>query len=166
MGPIFFNEYWKMSYSVYLYRMGADGELYNCDEISDADFGAVGEVLQRWGWDGREKQPCLKSPEGYDVEIWARLTAGEFYGLYLNIWDLNPEICQLILEIAKAGRFTITHDGNEETPIIIDESQRSDLPPAWSENSDFFICTTPTQLEAAIGGGFGKWAGYKASLGI
>lgn len=159
------NQVPKMSYSIYLYRMSVSGEI-NEDSISDEDFSEVQEVLKRWGWDGHEPKPFFQTPEGWDVEVRGTLTAGQFCGLYLNIWDLNPEICQLVLEIAKAGRFTITHDGNEETPIIIDEAQRSDLPPAWSENSDFFICTTPTQLEAAIDGGFGKWAGYKASLGF
>lgn len=154
-----------MSYSIYLYRHNVVGYV-GADGYSDADFRAIEEVLKRWGWDGYEEYPALETPEGHRVEISGKLAPGQFDCLILTIWHLDAEICELALEIAQAGRLMITHDGDEFNPILIDDVQRLDLPPECAGNRNLLICTTPGQLEAAIGEGFRKWKGYKASLGM
>ena len=154
-----------MNYGIYLYRRTADGYAA-ADQFSETDLRAVEEVLRRWGWDGVEVHPApdLRTPGGERVEVRGDLAAGRFCGLYLNVWNLDLEICQLALEIAQAGRFTIIHDGDDQTPILIDEAQRENLPAEWTTNPAVVVVTTPQELEDALGKGFGQWIGWKASL--
>ena len=112
-----------MSYGIYLYRQDAIG-------LREADREAVREALARWGWDGSEESPYpLATEDGTTVEFYASGLDGgaPFYGGNLEVRGFSLELCRLVFDLARAGSYTVSHDGDASALILVRESQREEL---------------------------------------
>jgi hypothetical protein len=146
-----------MSYGIYLYRQDATG-------LVDADRKAVCAALARWGWDGSEESPYLVgTPDGHGAEFWAKELhgGGRFVGGNLELRGFGTVLCRLILDLAKAGPFSISHDGDSGVIILVSEGQRANLPPDLANDPKVMVCETAEELEAAIDGGFERWREFR-----
>ena len=143
-----------MSFGIYLYRYDSTG-------LAEADRDAVRAALSRWGWDGSDGSPYqIGTEDGITAEFYAtglddRSTA--FEGGNLEVHGFSIELCRLILDLAGAGRFTLSHDGDAGAVILVGEEQRAVLPADMQDDPKLMVCRTPEELEAAIEGGFDKW---------
>ncbi len=70
-------------------------------------------------------------------------------------------MCRLILDLAGAGRFTVSHDGDTGAVILVGEEQRAALPADMQGDPNLMVCRTPEELEAAVEGGFDRWQKFR-----
>jgi hypothetical protein len=146
-----------MSFGIYLYRQDASG-------LAEADREAVRAALSRWGWDGSEESPYqIGTSDGITVEFWAKELdgPGPFCGGNLEVRGFSTELCRLVLDLARAGPFSISHDGDASAVILVREEQRADLPADMIDDPKLMVCRTPEELEAAIEGGFDAWREFR-----
>lgn len=141
-----------MSFGIYLYREPGGGK---------AERATFRTAMKRWGWDGSAGSPYhLGTDTGITVELYMSCLAGSgpFDAGNLEIRHLDTELCRLVLDLARAGRFTISSDADPGAVILLDEEQRATLgadpPPAM-------VCVSPEELEAALDGGFEAWQEYR-----
>jgi hypothetical protein len=146
-----------MSFGIYLYRQDARG-------LVDADREAVCAALLRWGWDGSHDNPYqIGTEDGITVEFYTRGLDGRepFYGGNLEVRGFNLELCRLVLDLAQAGPFAVTHDGDASAVILVREEQRAELPAGMLDDPKLMLCLTPEELEAALDGGFDAWRAFR-----
>jgi hypothetical protein len=146
-----------MSYGIYLYRQDPSG-------LVEADRKAVRAALSGWGWDGSDGSPYqIGTADGITVEFYASGLdgAGPFYGGNLEVRGFSTELCALILDLARAGSFTVSHDGDSSSIILVSEAQRADLPADVAADPKLMVCSTPEELEAALEGGFDRWREFR-----
>lgn len=146
-----------MSFGIYLDRQVSRGP-------AEADRDAVRAALSRWGWDGSHGSPYqIGTQDGITVELYARGLDGDhpFDGSTLEVRGFGTELCRLVLDLARAGPFTVSHDDDPSAVILVAEEQRADLPADVAESPQLMVCPTPEALEAAIEGGFQAWRAYR-----
>jgi hypothetical protein len=139
-----------MSFGIYLYRQDVSG-------LVEADRQAVLAALTRWGWDGSEESPYrIGTSDGLIAEFWAKeLRSSEpFYGGNLEVRGFSTKLCHLILDLAQAGPFSVSHDGDSSTVILVSESQQTELPSDMVDYPKLMVYLTPEELDAALEGGF------------
>src|SRR5262249_40413412 len=132
--------------------------------LVEADRQAVRAALTRWGWDGSDGSPYqIGTADGITVEFYASGLdgAGPFYGGNLAAQGVGTEPCALVLDVARAGSFTVTHDGDPSSVILVSEAQRADLPADMAADPKLMVCSTPAELVAALEGGFDKWREFR-----
>lgn len=142
-----------MSYGIYLDRHAP---------LSEVERAAVRAALTRWGWDGSHGSPYqIGTPDGITVEFWASGLErdNQFFGGNLEVRGFSLEVCRLLLDLAGAGRFSISSDGNPAAVILANDAHRADLPPDVP-SAEVMVCNTPEELEAALDGGFESWRAY------
>lgn len=143
-----------MSYGIFLHRDAP---------LSAAERRAVRAALARWGWDGSPGSPYqIGTPDGITVECYAsKLDADEpFHHISLEVRGFSLDLCRLVLDLARTGRFSVSHDGDPAAVILADETHRRDLPPDVPADA-VMVCDTPEELEAALDGGFDTWKAYR-----
>jgi hypothetical protein len=141
-----------MSFGIFLFRPPGSGRV---------DRKAFRAVLQRWGWDGSADFPYhVGTSTGITVEVYASALEdhGRFAGCSLEVRGFDTELCRLVLDLARAGRFEISSDADSEATILTDESQRANV---WAGCPRVMVCSTPEELEAALTGGFEVWQAYR-----
>jgi hypothetical protein len=147
-----------VSFGVYLYRCGTNGS-------EEANRQAVRDALSRWGWDGSPGSPYqIGTEDGVTVEFYASGLDDPdkpFEGGNLEVRGFSTEFCRLVLDLARAGPFTIGHDGDTDAVILVGEEQRADLPADLIDHPEIMVCTSPEALEAALSGGFEAWRTYR-----
>ena len=143
-----------MSFGIYLDRQVSRGP-------AEADRQAVRAALSRWGWDGSPGSPYqIGTEDGITVAFYAsRLDdpAVLFTGGNLEVHGFSIELCRLVLDLARAGPFTISHDGDPGAIILVGEEQRADLPADMADHPQLMVCPTPEALAAALDDGFEAW---------
>jgi hypothetical protein len=140
-----------MSFSIFLYRKGSV-------RTARKDFR---DALKRWGWDGSPGSPYyIGTSTGVTVEAYASELEGRgrFNACSLEVRGMDTELCRLVLDLARAGRFTISSDADPEAEILTDETQRGEV---WDGCPRVMVCRTPEELEAALNGGFETWQAYR-----
>jgi hypothetical protein len=146
-----------VSFGIYLDRQVSCGPV-------EADRDAVRAALSRWGWDGSPDSPYqIGTEDGITVEFYARGLDGDgpFDGGNLEVRGFSTELCQLVLDLARAGPFTVSHDGDPSAFILVAEEQRAELPADVADHPQLMVCLTPEALEAALDGGFEAWRAYR-----
>jgi hypothetical protein len=147
-----------VSFGIYLYR-------YDCGDVGEADRDAVRVALTRWGWDGSAGCPYqLGTDDGITVEFYASGLdeCGEpFYGGNLEVRGFSVALCRLVLDLARAGPFAISHDGDAGATILVSEEQRASLPADMADDPRVMVCETPEELGAALEGGFEAWRAFR-----
>ena len=147
-----------MSFGIYLYRHATDG-------LAEADRSAVRAALARWGWDGSEGGPYqIGTADGIAADFYASGLGDDskpFDGGNLEVRGFSIELCRLVLDLARAGPFTVSHDGDASAVILIGEEQRASLPADMADDPKVMVCSTPEELEAALDGGFDAWREFR-----
>jgi hypothetical protein len=141
-----------MSFGIYLDRQPGGGK---------AERKAFRAALRRWGWDGSPGSPYqVGTPTGITVEVYASSLEGDgpFAGCNLEVRGLDTELCRLVLDLARSGRFQIGSDADSMAVILTDEGQRAEV---WDGCPRVMVCPTPEELEAALTGGFEAWQAYR-----
>lgn len=140
-----------MSFGIILYREPGAGP---------SERKAFWAAMKRWGWDGQVGSPYqIGTPTGVTVELygstlWGR---GKFTGGNLEVRGFDTELCRLVLDLARAGRFEISSDADSMSTIITDEGQQA----TPFEGGRVMVCRTAEELEAALSGGFEAWQAYR-----
>jgi hypothetical protein len=148
-----------VSFGIYLYRYDPNGD-------GEAERRAVLAALPRWGWDGSAGSPYqIASDDGITVELYSGgLDGGRpFEGCNLEVHAFSVGLCRLVLDLARAGRLTISSDGEPDAVILTGEAQRAELPADVADHPKVMVCRTPEELEAALDGGFEKWREFRDS---
>src|SRR5262245_59822275 len=141
-----------MSFGIFLYREPGGGK---------EERQAFRAALRRWGWDGSRGSPYLiGTPTGVTVEAYASSLEGRgpFTACSLEVRGFDTDLCRLVLDLARAGRFEISSDADSEAAILTDESQRAEVRAGCPR---VMVCTTAEELGAALAGGFGAWQAYR-----
>ncbi len=111
---------------------------------------AFRDALRRWGWDGTEGSPyqiATESEVGVDVYADGLDTDDVFDHANLEPSGIDSGVCRLVLDLARAGRFTIGSDADPQSVILTDEEQRSLVSTDWPR---VLVCDTPDALYAAL----------------
>ncbi|HEY1191437.1 MAG TPA: hypothetical protein VGE74_27630 [Gemmata sp.] len=146
-----------MSFGIYLDRQVTHGP-------AEADRDAVRAALSRWGWAGSPGGPYqIGTEDGITVELYSRGLDGDhpFVGGSLEVRGVSTDLCRLVLDLARAGPFTVSHDGDPGAVILVTEDQRAELPDDLAAHPQLMVCPTAEALEAAIVGGFEAWLAYR-----
>src|SRR5262249_179329 len=98
-----------------------------------------------------------------NAEFWAvGLHSDEpFHGGNLEVRGFSTELCRLILDLARAGPFALTNDGDSSAVILVSEEQRADLPADMADYPKLMVCRTAEELESAREGGFDRWQEFR-----
>ena len=141
-------------------RMSFGITLYREPDAGAAERKAFWAAMKRWGWDGQAGSPYqIGTPTGVTVELygstlWGR---GKFTGGSLEVRGFDTELCRLVLDLARAGRFEISSDADPMAIIVTDGGQQTTL----FEGCRLMVCRIAEELEAALCGGFEAWQAYR-----
>ena len=140
-----------MSFGIYLNREPGAGA---------AERKAFWAAMKRWGWDGSAGSPYqIGTPTGITVELYGSTLRGrgKFTGGNLEVRGFDAELCRLVLDLARAGRFEISSDADPMAIIVTDGGQQTTL----FEGCRLMVCRIAEELEAALCGGFEAWQAYR-----